>query len=114
MRHVFAGVRVSDLAVAADWFERLLGREASFEPNDSELVWDMNEGGSLFIERSSAGAGFSRVTAFVDDLDEMLSGAAGRGIEPVSREVYDNGVRHATFHDPDGNAISFADMPASE
>ena len=113
VRHVFAGVRVSDLAVSADWFERLLGRGASFAPNDTELVWDHSDGGSVFIELSTEGAGFSRVTLFVDDLDDFLGGAAGRGIEPVRRETYDNGVRHATFHDPDGNAISCADMPAA-
>ena len=83
MRHVFAGVRVSDLAVSADWFERLLGRGASFVPNDTELVWDHSDGGSVFIELSTEGAGFSRVTLFVDDLDDFLGGAAGRGIEPV-------------------------------
>jgi catechol 2,3-dioxygenase-like lactoylglutathione lyase family enzyme len=112
VRHVFAGIRVSDLAVSADWFERLFGSGASFVPNDTELVWDHCEGGSLFIEQSSEGAGFSRVTLFVDDLDDFLGAAAERGIEPVHREVYDNGVRHATFHDPDGNAVSVADMPA--
>ncbi|HZX06807.1 hypothetical protein [Kribbella sp.] len=28
------------------------------------------------------------------------------GIEPAVRETYENGVRQATFHDPDGNVIS--------
>ena len=57
MRHVFAGIRVSDLAVSADWFERLLGNGASFVPNDTELVWDHSEGGSLFIELSRRAPG---------------------------------------------------------
>ncbi len=30
---VFAGVPVSDLARAVDWFERLLGDVESFDPN---------------------------------------------------------------------------------
>lgn len=112
MRHVFAGIRVSDLAVSTDWFERLLGHEASFAPNDTELVWDHCEGGSLFIELSDQGAGHSRVTVFVDDLPAFIEDAARRGVEPAKQEIYDNGVRHATFHDPDGNSISFGDMPA--
>ena len=53
------------------------------------------------------------MTLFVDDLDDFLGAAAERGIEPARREVYDNGVRHATFHDPDGNAVSVADVPAA-
>ncbi|QIK67473.1 VOC family protein [Nocardioides sp. HDW12B] len=113
MRHVFAGIRVSDLEASAAWFERLLGRAADFAPNDTELVWDLNEGGSLFLERSSEGAGFARVTVFVDDLEAFLAAAASRGVEPTKRETYDNGVRHATFHDPDGNDVSFGDLPAA-
>ena len=113
MRHVFAGIRVTDLEASAAWFERLLGRAADFAPNDTELVWDLNEGGSLFLERSAEGAGFARVTVFVDDLEAFIGAAAARGVEPLVRETYENGVRHASFHDPDGNDVSFADHPAA-
>ncbi len=52
-------------------------------------------------------------TVFVDDFDARLAEIAGRGIEPVKRETYPNGVRHATFHDPEGNEISFGGGPAT-
>jgi len=42
------------------------------------------------------------VTLFVDDLDAFTDGAAQRGIHPETRETYDNGVRKATYRDPDG------------
>ena len=38
---LFAGVAVSDLARAINWFERLLGEVESFDPNDTERVWTL-------------------------------------------------------------------------
>ncbi|WP_246394369.1 hypothetical protein [Pseudonocardia pini] len=37
--------------------------------------------------------------------DGYLATAAARGTHPVCEETYDNGVRTALFHDPDGNEI---------
>ncbi len=30
------------------------------------------------------------------------------------REMYDNGVRHVTYRDPDGNEISFGGAPLED
>jgi hypothetical protein len=46
-------------------------------------------------------------TLFVGDLDAQLEEIAGRGLEPSEQETYDNGVRKATYRDPDGNEIGF-------
>jgi hypothetical protein len=32
---------------------------------------------------------------------------AGRGLAPVERETYSNGVRKAAYRDPDGNEFGF-------
>ncbi|HEY4567935.1 MAG TPA: hypothetical protein VIH10_00675, partial [Kribbella sp.] len=45
-------------------------------------------------------------------LDEVLGSIAERGLEPAVRETYENGVRHATFFDPDGNEVSYGGAPA--
>jgi hypothetical protein len=50
-------------------------------------------------------------TILVDDLDAMVADIAVRGIDPAERETYSNGVRKATYRDPDGNDIGFAGMP---
>ncbi len=34
-----------------------------------------------------------------------MQGIASRGVEPAQRETYSNGVRKATYRDPDGNEI---------
>nr|BFE68873.1 hypothetical protein GCM10020092_021740 [Actinoplanes digitatis] len=65
----------------------------------------------MFIEVRPAHAGHAMHTLFVGDFDARLSDIAGRGLEPVQRETYDNGVRKATFRDPDGNEIGFGGGP---
>lgn len=108
---LFAGVAVSDLPRAVDWFDRFLGDVESFEPNDIERVWTVAEHLHLYVVRQPEHAGHARVTLFVGDHDGFVDAAARRGIHPVQRETYDNGVRKAVFHDPDGNEIGVGGAP---
>lgn len=109
---LFAGIRVSDLAAAQAWYERLLGSEPSFFPNDTEAVWELAENRSLYIERDPDGAGRALHTIIVDDFDALVAGIAERGIEPDELETYSNGVRKAIYRDPEGNEICFGGLPA--
>jgi catechol 2,3-dioxygenase-like lactoylglutathione lyase family enzyme len=109
---LFAGVPVSDRARAVAWYERLLGAPPSFLPNDTEAVWDVVEHGYLYVEVRSEHAGSAMHTLFVEDFDARLAAMAGRGIQPVEQETYDNGVRKAIFRDPDGNGIGIGGAPA--
>lgn len=102
---LFAGIYVSDYEAATDWYGRLLGRAPSFIPNDSEAVWEVAEHRLIYINLQPEDAGHSVVTLFVDDLDERVAGIAGRGIDPATRETYDNGVRKVLYRDPDGNQV---------
>lgn len=108
---LFAGVAVSDLPRAVRWFDRLLGEIETFEPNDTERVWTLAEHRHLYVELQPEHAGHSLVTLFVEDLDGFLDAAAGRGLDPRTRETYDNGVRKAIFSDPDGNEIGVGGPP---
>ena len=108
--HVFAGLRVRDFAAAREWYDRLLG-EPTFLPHATEAVWDLAEGGSVYIvEDRRAGDGV--VTIFIEDLDARLAELAGRGLAPDAEETYSNGVRKAVFRDPDGNEVGFGGPPA--
>ena len=53
-----------------------------------------------------------RDTLFVDDFDARIDAIAARGIDPVERLTYRNGVRKAIYRDPDGNEIGFGGAPA--
>ena len=103
---LFAGIRVRELVAARAWYERLLGAPAFF-PNAREVVWTLADDRSVYIEEDPGRAGGALITVFVDDLDAVVAHVADRGLEPVKRETYDNGVRKATYHDPDGNQFEF-------
>jgi hypothetical protein len=79
----------------------------------TELLWQIDEHATLFIEANAARAGSGRITFGVTGLDSLLDGLARRGIKHEPVERYSNGVRHVQIPDPDGNAIAFAEPPAS-
>ncbi|WP_062437152.1 VOC family protein [Herbidospora daliensis] len=102
---LFAGVPVTDYQRALEWYERLLGTPPAFFPNDVEAVWELAEHRYLYVELLPDRAGHALQTLFVDDFDARVAAISARGVEPVKQETYDNGVRKATYHDPDGNEI---------
>lgn len=108
---MFAGVPVDDYAGALEWYERLLGVPPSFFPHDTEAVWELAEHRLVYVVRRPERAGHALLTLMVDDLDRRVAGAADRGVEPVDRETYANGVRKITYVDPEGNEIGFGEVP---
>jgi hypothetical protein len=88
--HLIAGVLVSDLNVGIDWYTRFFGRAPDMRAG-TEVLWDIREHATLFIEPNVAQAGAGRITLVVSGLDALL--------------------RHVKIPDPDGNAIAFAELP---
>ncbi len=108
--HLIAGVPVSDLDAGVDWYTRFFGRPPDMRAGE-EVLWDVDEHATLFIEPNAALAGAGRVTLVVSGLDALLERLAARRIEHEPIERYSNGVRHVKVPDPDGNAIAFAELP---
>lgn len=108
---LFAGIPVADYAAALEWYERLLGFSPAFLPNDVEAVWEVAEHRYLYIVLQPEHAGHARHTLFVDDLDLLVTQIADRGLQPVERETYSNGVRKITYRDADGNEIGLGGAP---
>jgi catechol 2,3-dioxygenase-like lactoylglutathione lyase family enzyme len=108
---LFAGIPVADFPAALAWYEALLGFPPTFFPNDVEAVWELAPQRYVYIERRPERAGHAMHTLFVEDLDAIVAGIAARGLDPVSRETYDNGVRKITYRDRDGNEIGFGGAP---
>ena len=108
---LFAGIPVADYAAALKWYERLLGSPPAFFPHDTEAVWELAEHRYVYIVQQPEHAGHARHTLFVDDLDALVAQIADRGLDPVKRENYSNGVRKTTYRDPDGNEIGFGGAP---
>jgi catechol 2,3-dioxygenase-like lactoylglutathione lyase family enzyme len=105
-----AGVPVSDLEAGIDWYTRFFGRPADLRVG-GEVLWDVDEHATLFIEPDAGQAGAGRITFAVTGLDALLERLTAQGIEHEPIETYSNGVRHVKIPDPDGNAIAFAEPP---
>jgi catechol 2,3-dioxygenase-like lactoylglutathione lyase family enzyme len=110
--HLIAGVPVSDLDAGIDWYTRLLGRPPDMRVGD-EVLWDIDEHATLFIEPNPERAGAGRITLAVAGLDAILERLAAERIDHEPIETYSNGVRHVNVPDPDGNAIAFAEPPGA-
>ncbi len=108
---LYAGIYVRDYEAARSWYVGLLGSEPDFVASDTEAVWELADHRSLVIEENAEHAGHSIQTIFIDDFDTRIAKIAERGIKPVKRETYPNGVRKALFLDPDGNEIAFGGAP---
>ncbi|WP_007023968.1 VOC family protein [Saccharomonospora iraqiensis] len=109
---LFAGIAVADYPSALAWYERLFGAPPTFVAGDTEVVWQLADHRFVFVEhRPDRAAGHALHTIFVDDLDTRVARIRERGLEPTTRETYPNGVRKATYHDPEGNEIAFGGAP---
>ncbi len=108
---LFAGIPVADYAAALSWYERLLGEAPTFFPHDTEAVWELAPHRYVYIVLWPEHADHAMHTIFVDDLDAPVERLADRGLDPVERETYSNGVRKITYRDPDGNEIGFGGAP---
>lgn len=105
IEYVFAGLSVSRLDAAIDWYERLLGRPPDILPNEREAMWQLAETASVYLVADEVRAGWGRLTVFVGDLDEQLDAIAGRGIAVGEIETAPGLFRKTVITDPDGNTI---------
>jgi predicted enzyme related to lactoylglutathione lyase len=108
---LFAGIQVADYASALKWYQQLLGSEPTFFPHETEAVWELAEHRYVYIVQQPEHAGHALLLLFVDAFDALVAQIADRGLEPMKRETYSNGVRKTTYRDPDGNEIGFGGAP---
>jgi catechol 2,3-dioxygenase-like lactoylglutathione lyase family enzyme len=109
IEYVFAGLSVSRLDAAIDWYGRLLGRPPDILPNEREAMWQLAASASVYLAADEARAGRGRLTVFVGDLDEELAAIAGRGIATGEIETAPGLFRKTVITDPDGNTIQLGE-----
>ena len=109
--HVFDGLPVTDLAAALAWYERVMGRPPDMRPHDQEATWQLADSASIYVVVDRERAGRGLLTVIVAELDRLLAELAGRGLTPVSTEGQRGELRRAVFTDPDGNRVTFGQLP---
>jgi catechol 2,3-dioxygenase-like lactoylglutathione lyase family enzyme len=100
---------VADYDSALAWYERLLGRAPDVVVSDNEAMWQLRDGGWVYVVGDAARAGRGLLTVLVDDLDDLLEQIAARGLGRAAIESAAGLYRKATLEDPDGNTISFGE-----
>jgi len=109
---VLAGIAVSDLERAKQWYETVFGRSVDAEPMPGLAEWHTPGGVvQLVVDRERAGG--SLVTLQVADARSALAELGDRGGLAVELDdVTSDQVLFATFTDPEGNAITVVEVRA--
>jgi catechol 2,3-dioxygenase-like lactoylglutathione lyase family enzyme len=105
IEYVFAGLPVSRLDAAVDWYERLVGRPPDRFPNEDEAVWQLADAVSLYLLADPNRAGNGLMALIVDHLDSELDAMQERGIAIGPIEAREGVYRKSVITDPDGNQV---------
>jgi predicted enzyme related to lactoylglutathione lyase len=110
---LFAGIPVSQLERALDWYERFFGRPPDMAPNEHERTWQLTDDGWIYVVEDPERAGNGLITLIVDDLDVRLARLSERGIATGEVERLNQGTRALMVADPDGNQIQLGEVVSS-
>jgi len=107
---LFAGVAVSDFKAAQGWYDRFFARTADVVAHDEEVMWQVTDGGWLYIVRDEDHAGNSIVAMAVSDIEDATSALKARGIAPGPIEPEGDAGLKVVALDPDGNSIAIIEV----
>ncbi len=122
---VAAGLAVSDMDRAREFYEGKLGLSVGIDSGDN-LQYRCAEGTAIHVYLSPDHAGKSTATLAgwgVDDVERVVDELAERGVAferydegPILTDekgiaTFEGGARVAYFRDPDGNTLSIAQAP---
>lgn len=124
---VAAGIAVSDMSVAREFYEEKLGLLVGIDSGDN-VQYRCGEGSVMHVYLSPEHAGKSTATLTgwgVDDAERIVDELTSKGVVferydegPIVTDEkgiasFDGGAKVAYFKDPDGNTHSIAQAPRS-
>ena len=123
-----AGIAVSDMNRAREFYEGKLGLSVGIDSGDNVLQYRCGEGSVMHVYLSPEHAGMSTATLAgrgVDDVEEVVDELTSKGVAferydegPIITDergiaTFEGGAKVAYFRDPDGNTLSIARAPRS-
>lgn len=105
MTVLFASIPVSQFAVSLEWYRRFFGRNEDIVAHDTEVMWQVVDGGWLYVVEDAARAGSTVVTIAVDDLDAAVADLTARGLTPGDIVPEGSAGHKSITLDPDGNQL---------
>jgi catechol 2,3-dioxygenase-like lactoylglutathione lyase family enzyme len=124
---VVAGLAVSDMNRAREFYEGKLGLSKSTGPDDNR-AYECGEGSVMHVYSSPDHAGKSTATLaswYVENIESLVDELMSKGVVfeqydegPIVTDekgiaTFDGGAKVAYFRDPDGNTLSIAQQPRS-
>jgi catechol 2,3-dioxygenase-like lactoylglutathione lyase family enzyme len=123
---VRTSIAVSDLARAAEFYERKLGLPAGEEQSDESRIYACGGGTSVHVYESPSHAGRATATLatwYVADLEDVVAELGSNGVtferyDDPALKVDEKGIhelgdgRVAWFSDPDGNTFAIEEGTA--
>jgi predicted dithiol-disulfide oxidoreductase (DUF899 family)/predicted enzyme related to lactoylglutathione lyase len=105
---VLGALAVRDMTTARRWYEQLLAKPPDDVPMKEAAEWMITGSGSIQLVVAPDRAGRGLLTIGVDDIEGQLAAIERAGIAIDRKSLDSNAFRTVTIHDPDGNAITFA------
>lgn len=109
---IFAHVSCHDLATSAEWYGKVLGRDADEKPMHGLLEWHLGEHAGLQLFEDPEKAGNSTVTLFTENLNGALQRIVDDGLRARETEQGSH-QRLARLTDPDGNLVVLVQQTAA-
>lgn len=104
--HTLAGLPVSDMDRAEDWYGRLFGRPADAAPMDILRDFWISELATVQLVLDTEHPGGGMLTLDVASIDEAVAGLEARGLRSRRDDTTSDKVRLGMLTDPDGNRIT--------
>jgi len=111
IRNAIAIIPVKDLAAAMPWYQKLIGRGPDHSAARERSEWLFEQGGRLQLGQVPDGCGGEMLALAVGDLEFEQRRLQQCGID-VGAVRTAGGVKVLVIHDPEGNAISLAEIKA--
>ena len=110
---VLAGIAVSHIDTAVEWYESFLKQPVTARPMPSLAEWQLDSC-RLQLIADPQRAGSSLVTFDIDDLDVVAGALVDSGLcEPLEITSGDT-VRFTQVADPDRNTLTLVESPTAE
>jgi glyoxylase I family protein len=112
IKNVLAGVPVTNLKSAVNWYTRLIGREPDQRLMAEVAEYQFPTGGWCQLFEDPKRAGRAALTLVVASLDKTLAELKAAGVDhsqPTRTKLVDTAI----VNDPDGNQIVFAQSKSS-
>jgi hypothetical protein len=103
---LFSGIAVADYNSSLTWYTRFFGRSPDTIVAENEAMWQVTDGGYIYIVGDTIRAGKSLLTLMIDDLEIHVTELRQEGLEPSAIETVPGLYRKAVYTDPEGNTIS--------